>query len=215
MPYITDIEADGDLNSALANFNTVCAANSAALGLNPGNLTEIAGASTGFTTTLNAAIASKATANANVEAKNLQKKASKAIISKWAKTFRANTTVPDSLLDQLMVPHHKTPGSKTPPTQPLDLVGSADGNGLVLLKWKRNGNRSGTQFLVETRTDPAGPWTISGGTTTLKFTYQAVPGSYIAFRVTASRGGQLSPASFPFAFWENGGGQGLELQVAA
>lgn len=41
----------------------------------------------------------------------------------------------------------------------------------------------------------------------------AVPGVYVAFRVTATRRDLLSPPSFPYAFWENGGG--LELQDAA
>lgn len=111
-------------------------------------------------------------------------------------------------------PTGRTPAALTKPvapTQPLDLTGSADGNGVVSLKWKRNGNITGTQFLIETRTDPAGPWTISGSTTTAKFTYQAVPGVYIAFRVTAVRRDQASLPSFPYAFWENGGEMGLQL----
>lgn len=211
MAFITEITADGELNTALNNFNTVCAANAATLALSPADLTAIAAASTGFNTTLNAATTAKAAAKNSVEAKDLQKKSSKATVSKYAKLFRANAAVPDNLLDSLMLPHHKTPGTKTPPAQPLDLTGSADGNGLVSLKWKRNGNISGTQFLVETRTDPAGDWTISGSTTQTKFQYQAVPGSYIAFRVTATRRDLLSPPSFPYAFWENGGGMGLQL----
>lgn len=211
MPYITDNLADGEFNTALANFNTVCIANTVTLGLAPGDLTAIAAAASNFNTTFNASTAAKAAAKNSVEAKDIQKKSSKATISKYAKMFRANAGVPDNLLDSLMLPHHKTPGTKTPPTQPLDLTGSADGNGLVNLKWKRNGNISGTQFLIETRTDPDGDWTISGSTTQTKFAYQAVVGSYIAFRVTATRRDLVSPPSFPYAFWENGGGQGLQL----
>lgn len=214
MPYITEIVADGDLNTALANFNTVCAANAATLGLTPADITAIGTAATGFNTSLNAATAAKATAKSSVDAKVVQKKTSRAVVSKYAKIFRANQAVPDSLLEQLMLPHHKTNGSKTPPAQPLDLVGSADGNGLVKLKWKRNGNIQSTQFLLEVRTDPAGNWSISGATTQTKFSYQAVPGSYIAFRVTATRRDLSSPPSTPFALWENGGGPGLELKVA-
>jgi len=211
MAFITEITADGELNTALANFNTVCAANAALLALAPGDLTAIAAAATGFNTTYNAATAAKAAAKNSVEAKDIQKKTSKTAVSKYAKLFRANLAVPDNLLDSLMLPHHKTPGSKTPPTQPLDLVGSADGNGLVNLKWKRNGNTQGTQFLLEVRTDPAGPWSISGSTTQTKFGYQAVPGVYIAFRVTATRRNLLSPPSVPIVLWENGGGMSLRL----
>ena len=42
MSYITDNLSDGQLNTALANFNTVCIANSVALGLSPADLTAIA-----------------------------------------------------------------------------------------------------------------------------------------------------------------------------
>lgn len=211
MPYITEIDADGVLNSALANFNTVCIANSATLGLNPVSLTEINNAATLFNTAFNNSTASKATTKSVVEAKDIQKKSSKATISKFAKQFRANPAISDALLEQLMLPKHKTPGTKTPPAQPLNLVGSADGNGLISLKWNRNGNRQGTQFLIEVRTDPTEEWTIGGGTTQAKFQYQAVPGVYIAFRVIAQRHELNSPASVPFSLWENGGGVSLQL----
>lgn len=83
----------------------------------------------------------------------------------------------------------------------------------MLLRWKRNGNRSGTQYFVEVRTDPQAEWTISGGTTKVQFSYQAVPGVYIAFRIVAARNGMTSPASVPVSLWENGGQ--VELQLAA
>ncbi|MFN8138963.1 MAG: fibronectin type III domain-containing protein [Fimbriimonadales bacterium] len=95
------------------------------------------------------------------------------------------------------------------------MVGSADGNGLVELTWSRNGNIPGTTFAVEMRTDPNGAWEILGVTTKVKFDYLATPGSYVAFRVTASRNGLMSPASTPFALWENGGGQTVALKLAA
>lgn len=211
MPFITDNLGDGELNSALANFNTVCIANAATLGLVAADLAAIASAATAFNTSYNAATVAKANAKNGVEAKDLQRKNSRATVSKYAKLFRANQTVPDNLLDSLMLPHHKTPGARTPPAMPVDLVGSADGNGLITLRWKRNGNIAGTLFLIETRTNPAEPWVLSMSTTQAKAQYQAVPGSYIAFRVTASRRDLKSPPSFPYSFWENGGGIGLQL----
>lgn len=211
MSYITDNLPDGELNTALTNFNTVCAANATALGLSPANLTEIAGASSAFTTQFNGATAAKAAAKSAVANKDIQKKTSRGIVGKWAKTFRANPNVPDNLLEQLMLPPHKTPGTKTNPTQPMNLVASADGNGVVKLTWSRNGNREGTQFLVESRNSPTADWEQIGGTTQAKFTNQAVPGQYVAYRVTATRRGLFSPASTPVVLWENGGGMSLSL----
>lgn len=213
--YITEISADGDLNVALANFNTVCAANAVALGLSPANLTEIAGASTGFTSNLNAWVGARSSANLALDNKNLQKKTSKSIISKWAKTFRANNAVPDGLLDQLMLPPHKTPGSKTPPATPTDLVANADGQGLVSLKWKRNGNNQNTVFQIETRSSAGASWVPLDSTTKAKYTYQAVAGEYVAFRVTAKRNGLTSPASVAVVLWEDGGTGQANLTIAA
>lgn len=214
MPYVTEIDADAELSAALNQFQVTCAANAAALSLTPANLTEIAGMATSFTTSFNAVVAVKQTAKSTVEAKDIQKKASKAILSKWAKTFRANQAVPDSLLDSLMLPHHKTPGTKTPPTQPTNLVASADGLGLVSLKWSRNGNNQRTQFLIETQTTPGGPWSVSGGTLKTKFQFQANVGEFIGFRVVASRDDQQSQASVPVQLWVNGG-EGQMLTLAA
>ncbi|MBS1715044.1 MAG: fibronectin type III domain-containing protein [Armatimonadetes bacterium] len=212
--YITEIVADPELNVALQNFNTVCSANAIALGLNPANLLEISGAATSFTSSLNTWVGSRSSANQALDNKNLQKKSSKAVISKWAKTFRANQTVPDGLLDQLMLPPHKTPGSKTPPTTPLNLVANADGQGLVKLAWKRNGNIETTQFAVEYRLVSGGAWSILDTTKKTKYTHQATPGVYIAFRVTAKRDGLTSPASVPVVLWEDGVAE-PQLSVAA
>lgn len=211
MPYITDITADGELNAAVQNFSTVCSANSAALGLTPANLLEISTAAASFGTNVNSATAAKATAKAVVEAKDLQKKTTRAVISKYGKTFRANAAVTDNLLEQLMLPHHKTPGTKSAPTIPTSVVASADGDGLVKLSWNRNGNVYGTQFLIESRNDPAANWTLIGGTTQAKFENQATPGSYVAYRVSAQRRSVTSAASTPVVLWDNSSSSSLRI----
>lgn len=212
MPYITEIRKQGDLAAALTSFSATCAANAVALGgLTAPQLAEIAAMATGFTNAINAHETAKAALSLAMENKEQQFAACRATLSKWAKTFRANPTITDGLLDQLNLPHHKTPGTKTAPTQPQNLTAKADGLGLVALKWNRNGNRSGTQYFVETQTEPGGEWTISGGTTKTKFSFQATVGEYIAFRIVASRDNLLSQASVPVQLWVNGGGQTLSL----
>lgn len=211
--YITDIEADGNLNTALQNFHTVCAANATALGLGLPDLTAILNATTNFTNDLNAVVAAKAASKAAASAKDAQKKASKAVVSQWAKTFRANVTVSDALLAQLMLPPHKTPGTKSAPTTPTALVASADGLGNVYMSWNRGANRNGTVFLIEFRTSPTADWAVLNSTTKVKFSVQATPGSYIAFRVSAQRNSQTSAASTPVALWD--GSRPVTLAIAA
>jgi len=212
--YITEIAKDGELNSALANFSSVCSTNAAALGLGPPDIAEISGASSVFNTTLNAWTAAKATAESAKTTKNTQKTTSKAIVSKWAKVFRAKTTVTDTLLAQLMLPPHKTPGNSTPPTIPSDVIASSDGLGNVRLVWKRNGNKANTVFVIEYRSSSTGPWTFLGTSTSTKFATEWQPGSYVGFRVTAQRAGMTSAPSNPVVLWETGGLSVTQLKVA-
>lgn len=200
--YITEIRADGELDTALASFAQTCAANTAALGLSPADVTEINDASTGFGTTLVAAQNARNTYANAVTAKDAQKTASKAVVSKFAKRFRANPAVSDQLLASLMLPPHSTPGTKTPPTTPQDLVANGDGNGLVTLRWNRAGNVRVTVFEVWHRTSPTGAWTLLGSTTKTKFEVQWTPGEYVGFRLTASRNGATSAPGTPVVLWE-------------
>lgn len=213
MAYITEITADGELNTALQTFKTVCTANQIALGLDVPELAEITGASTNFSTGLNTWTVDKQAATNSRVSKDTIKVASRATIAKWAKIFRANDAISDELLAELMLPAHSTPGSSTPPNQPLDLVGSADGLGNIRLSWKRNGNRPTTVFLIEYRTSAAGAWAVLNSTTKTKFETQATVGSYIEFRVLAQRAGSTSIASWSVTLW--GGTEEIELEIAA
>jgi hypothetical protein len=156
--YITEIEADAALAQALIAYHATAAANAATLGLNPANLTELLNAANEFNADLQSWIATSTAAKEALVNKNQQKAASKAVVSKWAKVFRANLAIPDSLLAELMLPPHKTPGTKTPPSQPTNLVADADGLGLVKLRWSRNGNNATTVFEIQTRASAADEW---------------------------------------------------------
>ncbi len=210
---ITDRIPKPEYSSALVNFQTVCTANAATLGLVAANLTEISNAVTSWSTSYNALVAAHDTAQSLTVSNNAQLDSTRAVINKWAKVFRANQAIPNSLLEQLQVAPHDPGRSKTPPTTPTDLTFTADGQGLVELKWKRNGNVNTTVFTVETRTSPSGAWMQVGSTVKAKFTYQANVGAYIAFRVTASRNGLTSPASVPVVLWD-GTGEATLLKVA-
>ncbi|MGE0000663.1 MAG: hypothetical protein AB7F50_05840 [Fimbriimonadaceae bacterium] len=209
--YITQIEADGSLNTALASFAQTCAANAGPLGLDPSEVIEINNAANNFDTHLldwqNARNAAK---NA-LTRKDGQKEASRGVVSKFAKRFRANPAVSDPLLASLMLPPHETPGTRTEPTTPAHLVASGDGNGLVSLRWGRNGNTQATVFQVWYRTSPTGEWAALGSTTKTRFEHQWSPGEYVGYRVTASRNSFTSPPSTPVVLWEPAGKGALLL----
>jgi len=215
MPYITDIRKQSDLSVALQAFAATCTANALALGgLTAPQLAEINLMATNLASTLTAEANAKAAFDLAHANKAAQYTASKTTLGKWAKTFRANPAISDSLLDQLNLPHHKTPGTKTPPSTPLDLVATPDVQALVALRWKRNGNKTNTQFVVEAQTAPDGEWSIVGTTLKVRFSHQAELGMYIAYRVTATRDGLDSQPTVPVVLWPNGQ-QSQQLMVAA
>ncbi len=211
--YITEMNGDAELIPALTNFKTVSAANAVTLGLSLPQQGEISDAATDFEAAMDAWIAAKAAAEAARRAKDEQKSASKAVIAKWAKVFRADVSISDALLGSLMLAPHETPKTNTPPSTPLNLVGNADGNGAIKLRWKRGDNRYGTIFVVEYRTSAAAEWVQHGTTTKTSYDIQWTPGQYVSFRLTAVRSSQKSPVSAPFTFWN--GSTTLELTEAA
>ena len=214
MPYITEIRNETEFVTALQNFFNACNANKVALGLQAADLTEIQNASTNALTQLNAYVAARTAASAAHTTKNSQLKTSHAVISKWAKVFRSNATVPDSILAQLMLPPHSPGKTASQPSQPTSLVASADGLGNVALRWDRNGNIQGTQFLVEYRISNTSDFVVMGSTTKSKFTTVATPGSFIEFRVIAQRRGLASEPSIPVSLWNNSSASTPELKVA-
>lgn len=211
--YITDRMPDAEFSTDLANFATVCGANQPALGLQPADLSEIQNASTNFTTELNDWTAAKASADNAKTVKDAQRTASRTVISKWAKIFRAKASVSDALLGQLMLAPHNPPASKTPPAQPFDLVANSDGNGNIVLRWNRAGNIQGTQFIIEYRAAANQAWSVLSSTTRASFATTWNPGQYVGYRIIAKRNGQTSPACTPVVLWD---GESMEaLQLAA
>lgn len=197
MPYITEIEREGRLVAALAAFSQACAEHAAELSLTSVDLDEIAAMADDFAAAVGASFEAKAAWDAALSAKAIQRKTSAATLAKWAATFRADQSVSDALLAGLQLPAHKTPGTFTPPAVPMDLTASPDAGGWVGLRWNRNGNRQGTQFLVQQQSSPHDPWILVHSTTRVRARIPWTVGAYAGFRVIAKRGDRSSPASVP------------------
>lgn len=207
MPYLSEILSDVDLAAALTNLADVCAAHQAELNLTLDDVAEIQGAADSFTTDLNAAVAAKAAARSAVEAKNITRQRSREIAAKWSRIFRSNESIPDSLLVNMRMAPHVVPGTRTTPNAPSSFTASVNGEGSVLLKWHRAGNRQGTQFVIEVQYEPGARWTILDITTQCKYRARFEPGRYVAFRVKARRGGRVSEISQPCTLWYSGSAQ--------
>lgn len=202
--YITETVNDLALKSAFNAFSSTCATEAAALGLSPAEAAELAAAAAQFDSDVLDVVAAKANLNSKVQMKDEQKAASRSMISRYAKRFRANESISDALLTRLQLATHETPGTHTKPTSPMSLQATSDGQGNIRLSWNRNGNRQTTVFQIEVRYSPSDPWTMLGVTTQAKFRLRATPGSYISFRVFAHRNSFVSPAGTPVTLWHEG-----------
>lgn len=215
MPYITNIFAEEEFNTALANFANVCNLQAETLDLTPAQVTEIQAASTALANSITAFTAAKSAANAAKATKMQELADGHAIVSKYSKIFRADNAISDALLSSLMLAPHKTPSTKTVPAIPSELVANSDGNGNIALKWNRNGNISTTVFTIEARGGVSAPWSVIGSTTAAKFDTTWTPGSYVEYRVSASRRDIDSAYSTSVVLWSSGGESTLFLDEAA
>jgi hypothetical protein len=212
MPYLSEILSDHDLATALGTLAEVCAESQAELGLTPADIAEIQGAVAEFRADLQKAFAARAAARAAVEAKNSSRELAREVSSKWSRLFRANPDIPDSLLAKMNLAPHVVPGTRSAPETPFDLVARPDGNGNVLLKWNRGGNRQGTQFLIEARFARDESWQMLASTTRSTYKARFAPGRYVAFRLRAQRAGRTSYSSIPCELW---GTEQAALELAA
>ncbi|MEQ1822150.1 MAG: fibronectin type III domain-containing protein [Fimbriimonadaceae bacterium] len=200
--YITEMDGDSELLAAAPNFSNICNSSKTVLGMSATDITDLQTAVTNFTTQYNAWIAARAALKNTYDQKRLAKAALKASVNRWAKAFRANPAVPAPLLAQLLVAPHAPTRSTQVAHQPMNFHGTSTYLGAISLRWNRNGNKPGTQFLVEYRLTPTGSWLTAGTTLKSKFTYQSQPGKFIEFRVKAVRSGTISAPSAPYSFWE-------------
>jgi len=106
--------------------------------------------------------------------------------------------------------------TKTPPTQPLDLIAVAFADGTNLLKWNRKGNKATTTFQIEALYEGGKVWTTVGTTTKTKFEHlKQTPGVAVYYRVTATRADMESVPSATASVYSPQSSQTTTLKLAA
>lgn len=199
--YITEKHPDSTFAVLLGVFAARCAELQDELGLSPEDLLEIQAAAESNREGLQRWVHAMGQAQAAQVQKQERQRAARAVVSKYAKIFRADEKIPDSVLGGLRLAPREPARPKSPVHEVVGLVATSDGQGLVKLKWKANGNKPRTQYLVEVRHSPSERWTFLGLTTRTRFEHQATVGVYIGFRVIAHRGVRSGEPSYPFLLW--------------
>lgn len=213
--YITQGMPETDYIAAVENFKNVATANAAALGLSEPQVAQITAAAAEIASAYESWTTAVASAKAVLVTKDETFADTKALIDSFAKLFRADNGIPDALLAELAVAPHIPTRSFNAPVTPTGFTGSATANGQITLKWKREGNTSSTQFIVESATSDAGPWTLATITNSTKATLQATPGQFITYRVVAKKGNDVADPTDAFSFWVGSGESSVSLSIAA
>ncbi|MGE0000752.1 MAG: hypothetical protein AB7F50_03170 [Fimbriimonadaceae bacterium] len=195
----------------ISNFSTVCAANAAALELNPAELTEISTATSQF----NAAITAQQTARANAigatALSDLEWAEAKAVVGKFNAMFQAIPGISPELLGELglTVPGG---GGSVPVYMPSELSALGCSNGVNTLRWQRNGNETGTIYVVEAAYDGTSDWQIVDNVTRTRFDHaDQEPGRFVRYRVFAQRGSTKSAPSGTASVYDPGNSNSLSL----
>ncbi len=215
MNYITEERSDALFLVQLPNFLATVTNNLPTLGLDIPDVDDLIAEIGAFDDAMENVVTTKAVAKSAVSAKNAARTIIKARIARYAKTWRANLAIPDSLLAELNVPPHQTQGSSTPPVTPTELSYSINTENVISIRWKRNGNKPGTVFNVETSSNGVSGWTVAKTTTTSKVTFNGTPGVTIYFRVVAIRNGQLATPTMPIVVWPTTGPGDVSIFEAA
>ncbi|MEQ1605775.1 MAG: fibronectin type III domain-containing protein [Pyrinomonadaceae bacterium] len=94
-----------------------------------------------------------------------------------------------NIIEEIGLNVNESTGSGSAPTAPSDLVVTGTSDGTNHLKWKRNGNRQGTIFVIEGKFGDAATWTIVDVVTSSNYDHtNQTPGVKAQYRIKAKRG---------------------------
>lgn len=207
---------DGDFRTWLNNFYTVCANNASTLGLTAAELTTIDAAASNFSAALDANLAAQSAARGARADKVDARADTTRTVRGFVREFQANPAVTDVLKGQLGITIPDTTRTKTPPNVPLDLTAAGWSNGVNTLKWNRNGNPQGTQFVIEARYGSSANWEFVDVTTKAKYDHEGqAPGRMVGYRVWAKRHEAKSGYSNEAVVYLDNGMDALYLPQAA
>lgn len=171
----------------LKNFIEVVTANQANLPITPAQITSLQNILTAHETKLNAQTAAEEAAQSATRDLNDSRKLSNSEVSFFNTIFKADKTIPRELLVEMGL-QVSDGATSPPPAEPTDLTVKPNASGFNELKWKRNGNKPNTIFIIEAQADGAGDWVQVGAVTETTFVHEnQIPGKQIAYRVKATR----------------------------
>ncbi|MBS1715827.1 MAG: fibronectin type III domain-containing protein [Armatimonadetes bacterium] len=193
----------------MANFQSVAAANALALQLDVSELSEIAAANTQFAASFSAQETARAAAKGATALCDQEWSEALAVVAKYNAQFQAIPNINPALLGQLGL-NVPGGGGTVPVFAPSDLSATGSSNGVNALRWNRNGNESGTTYVIEASYGESGAWQIVDNSSRTKFDHDGqTPGQFVRYRVYAQCGATKSAPSGTASVYDPGAGLSL------
>lgn len=193
MPNYYDM-SEVDFRAWYDNWVTVAVANAATLGLGDPEQSQIISARTAYTTAVVDYIAAHDAAKAATNAKNGAYADAFALVQQWSNQWQANPEISDQLKLELGLNIRDTTPSPRPVFGVTNLSGSGNSVGTVKLRWSRNGNLPGCNFVVQSR-PVGGEWSFSTVTTKTRLSLTGQALTPTEYRVLVERRGIVSEPS--------------------
>lgn len=188
--------SDAEFAVWLENFWAVFDANVAEFGLTATESNELKTIKDEMTAALNEKQASEETRQAKTVAFRGKRRTAVKKVAFYNTIFKANDLIADSLIEQLGLDSNDENLTSATPQQPLDLVAEGFSNGNNETKWKKNGNKPNTIYIIEGRLETQPNFAYVGSTTKTKFIHKnQTPGVRMFYRVKAQRNDKESTNS--------------------
>ena len=207
---------DKDLQAWLNNFVTIANANLPALGITVLDMGPITSDQTSFTGAIATLVTAKDTLKSATQGKNQVRKKAVNDIRALVRRIQANPTVQPPLKSSLGLNPRTVKPSRVTPVTPAGLTVAGYSNGDNVLDWSANGNKAGTNYLVEAKFGAATNFVqVSAGTAT-RFTHSGqTPGAKVTYRIVAKRRNLVSSPSDTASVYDGAATVGLTLSKAA
>ncbi len=173
----------------LKNFINKSNAYLAQLDLTASQTADLQTKLTAFETNLDLKQEKKEESSAQNELVRVDRRELNKIVGLLNNGFKGIDGLPTNILEELGLSVSDGPSAPTQPNAPVDLVVTGTSEGTNHLKWKRNGNRQGTLFVIEGKIGDATTWSIVGVVTSSSYDHtNQTPGVKAQYRIKAKRG---------------------------
>lgn len=204
-----------DLLSCLETFISVANANLAETGLTAGQVTALNDKHLALSNAWGTLVAARTASLGATDVKDAALADALGDLRELARIVQSHPGASNQLKHDLGLPVHDNQPAPVIPSDPSTLAAVVGENGRIFLTWDRNGNKSGTNFIVQFREGASGPWQFVASTTKSRYVDEGrTPGVYLQYRVYAVRAERQS-LPCPWVQVYGPDGDTVQLSVAA